>query len=155
MEIWTDGGCIGNPGKGGWSYVIATGGEPEVGSGKDGSTTNNRMEMAAVIEALERVEPQDSLLIRSDSQYVVKGWSEWLKGWLRSGKKVKNADLWDRLRRAATRHGKVELAHVKGHAGNEMNERADAVANAAARSAFRDEVTPYANAKAEFRPLAR
>jgi ribonuclease HI len=133
IEIYTDGGCHGNPGPGAWAFVVRGTGEHE-GAGNELNTTNNRMELQAVIEALLFVGRQGvsspTVRINTDSQYVRNGITTWIRSWLRNGwktaakKPVKNQDLWMRL------HELDELVHpewlwVRGHAGNELNERCD------------------------------
>ena len=135
LKIYTDGGCTGNPGPGGWAAVILEDGEdPREMSGGDDATTNNRMELTAVINALETVinifGPCRNIEVHTDSQYVQKGISEWMRGWITrnwktsAGKPVKNKDLWLQLKNlndTLTVHWKW----VKGHAGDEWNERCD------------------------------
>jgi ribonuclease HI len=132
--IYTDGACKGNPGPGGWGAIVRTPqGERELFGG-DAQTTNNRMELTAVIRALETLPPQSEAAVYTDSQYVQKGISEWLRDWKRRGwrtadkKPVKNVDLWRELDRLAAAH-RVAWHWVKGHAGHPENERADALAN--------------------------
>ena len=135
VRIWTDGGCAGNPGPGGWGAVIAFGDRIKELSGGDPATTNNRMELMAAISALEALTRPCEIDLATDSQYVRQGITTWLKGWKKSGwktadkKPVKNIELWQRLETAAARH-KVEWRWVKGHAGHPMNERADQLATA-------------------------
>ncbi|RMG11570.1 MAG: ribonuclease HI [Planctomycetota bacterium] len=134
VEIWTDGSCLGNPGPGGWAAVLRYGERAEkelVGS--EPQTTNNRMELMAAIRALEALTRPCSVRLHSDSNYVVKGMTEWIAGWKRRGwKKVLNRDLWERLDRAAAPH-RVEWVWVRGHAGDPMNERVDRLAVDAAQ----------------------
>ncbi|WP_296817555.1 ribonuclease HI [Brevundimonas sp.] len=133
--IHTDGACRGNPGPGGWGAVLQTGGghEKELWGG-EANTTNNRMELMAAIMALEALKRPCRVDLHTDSQYVMKGISEWIHGWKARGwktadkKPVKNDDLWKRLDTARQRH-EVHWRWVKGHAGHELNERADALAN--------------------------
>lgn len=133
--IHTDGACRGNPGPGGWGAVLQTGGghEKELWGGEP-STTNNRMELMAAIMALEALKRPCRVDLHTDSQYVMKGISEWIHGWKARGwktadkKPVKNEDLWKRLDAARQRH-EVHWRWVKGHAGHALNERADALAN--------------------------
>jgi ribonuclease HI len=141
LTIYTDGACLGNPGPGGWGVVIQNeAGSVEL-SGNHHDTTNNRMEVLAVIKALEAV-PGDSydLTIYSDSQYMIKGITEWIKGWKKrqwktaDNKPVKNYDLWLTLDGLASLH-KITWKWVKGHNGNPGNERADQLASAAAKRA--------------------
>lgn len=134
IEIFTDGACRGNPGPGGWGAILRSGGrEKELWGGEEG-TTNNRMELTAVIRALEALKQRSRVRVYTDSQYVQKGISEWIHAWKRKGwktadkKDVKNADLWRELDVLAQRH-EVEWHWVRGHAGHPENERADALAN--------------------------
>jgi ribonuclease HI len=140
--VYTDGACIGNPGPGGWGAVILEDGQGRELSGRFRQTTNNRMEMRAAIEALEAVEQPRTVEIYTDSGYLRGGITSWIHNWLRNGwrtadkKPVKNADLWKRLLLAQERHkagGGVTWHWVRGHAGHPLNERADRLANAAAR----------------------
>jgi ribonuclease HI len=142
IEIWTDGACSGNPGPGGWGAVIRLpDGETEL-SGGENPTTNNRMELMGAISALEHLPEGAHATLHTDSQYVKNGLTQWIHGWKRNGwrtadkKPVKNEDLWRRLDDAARRHS-VEWKWVKGHAGDPMNERADALARAAIRAVMR------------------
>ena len=134
VEIFTDGACKGNPGPGGWgAWLIAGANEREL-CGGELNTTNNRMELMAVIEALNALKRPCEIILHTDSQYVQKGISEWIHGWKARGWKtaakapVKNVDLWQALDAAQERH-KIEWRWIKGHAGHEGNERADALAN--------------------------
>jgi len=134
VQIYADGACKGNPGPGGWGAILRSGeGETELFDGEL-RTTNNRMELTAVIRALETLEEPSTVEVYTDSQYVQKGISEWLHAWKRRGwrtadkQPVKNIDLWQRLDRAAAPH-RVSWHWVKGHAGHPENERADALAN--------------------------
>jgi ribonuclease HI len=132
--IFTDGACLGNPGPGGYAAVITIAGEEQIIIGRDHSTTNNKMEMTAAIKALEAV-PQDlPIVIHSDSQYVIKGATEWLRGWKAKGwrkadgKPVMNQDLWMQMD-ALMVGRKITWKWVKGHAGHPENERVDRLAN--------------------------
>jgi ribonuclease HI len=140
--IYTDGACIGNPGPGGWGAIILDGAGGRELSGGFQETTNNRMEMRAAIEALEGLEQPRRVEIYTDSGYVRDGITRWIQNWLRNGwrtadkKPVKNADLWKRLLVAQERHqsaGGVTWHWVRGHAGHPLNDRADRLANTAAR----------------------
>ena len=134
VTIFADGGCRGNPGPGGWGVLLQASGVEKELSGGEANTTNNRMELTAVIRALEALKRPSSVAVHTDSQYVQKGISQWIHNWKRNcwrtadKKPVKNADLWQRLDEAATRHT-VHWHWVKGHAGHAENERADQLAN--------------------------
>lgn len=134
VEIYTDGACKGNPGLGGWGALLIAGEHRKELFGGERNTTNNRMELKAVIEALSALKRPCEVIIHTDSQYVQKGISEWIHSWKARGWKtaakepVKNVELWQALDVAQARH-KVEWRWVKGHAGHEGNERADALAN--------------------------
>jgi ribonuclease HI len=133
IDIFTDGACSGNPGPGGWGAILRMDEKEKELFGGAAQTTNNRMEMMAVIEALKALKPAATARVHTDSQYVQKGISEWIHNWKRRGWKtaakepVKNADLWRELDHLASQH-KVEWIWVKGHAGHAENERADALA---------------------------
>jgi ribonuclease HI len=136
VDIYTDGACRGNPGPGGWAAVLSAGGREKEISGAQLQTTNNRMELQAVIEALQALKRPVQVRLYTDSQYVRRGILEWLaqwkaRGWKTADKKpVKNQDLWQLLETAAARH-RIEWHWVPGHAGVPGNERCDALANAA------------------------
>jgi ribonuclease HI len=133
IEIFTDGACSGNPGPGGWGAILRKGTTEKELFGGELLTTNNRMEMMAVIEALRALKESVEARVHTDSQYVQKGISEWIHGWKRRGWKtagkqpVKNEDLWRELDRLAAQHA-IEWIWVKGHAGHAENERADVLA---------------------------
>ncbi|MDY7544887.1 ribonuclease HI [Glaciimonas sp. CA11.2] len=134
VEIFTDGACKGNPGTGGWgALLIANGSEKELFGGER-NTTNNRMELLAVIEALKALKKPCEVIVHTDSQYVQKGISEWIHGWKARGWKtaakapVKNVDLWQALDAAQAQH-QMDWRWIKGHAGHVGNERADELAN--------------------------
>lgn len=133
IDIFTDGACSGNPGPGGWGAILRVDEEEKELFGGEAQTTNNRMEMMAVIEALKALKQPVALRVHTDSQYVQKGISEWIHNWKRRGWKtagkepVKNADLWRELDQLASQHT-IEWIWVKGHAGHVDNERADALA---------------------------
>lgn len=133
VAIWTDGACSGNPGPGGWGAVLRWGGHEKELCGGESPTTNNRMELTAAIEALETLKRPCRIELHTDSQYLRGGVTGWIHNWKRNGwrtsdkKPVKNDDLWRRLDEAAERH-EIDWRWVKGHAGDEMNERADALA---------------------------
>lgn len=134
VEIYTDGACKGNPGKGGWGALLVADGKEKEMFGGEANTTNNRMELRAVIEALGALKRPCEVVLHTDSQYVQKGISEWIHGWKARGWKtaakepVKNADLWMELDSARQQH-QVEWRWVRGHAGHPGNERADRLAN--------------------------
>lgn len=134
VEIWTDGACKGNPGPGGWGALLRYGATEKKIYGGAWDTTNNRMEIQAVIEALQALKRPCRVIIHTDSQYVKKAMTEWLDAWKARGwrtasrKPVKNADLWQQLERLIETH-EVSWRWVKGHAGDEGNEIADALAN--------------------------
>ena len=134
VEIWTDGACKGNPGPGGWGAWLRSGNHEKELFGGEPATTNNRMELTAVIEALGALKKRSHVVVHTDSQYVKNGITEWLANWIRRGwrtadnKPVKNDDLWRLLEAAAARH-EVQWRWVRGHAGNVGNERADELAN--------------------------
>jgi ribonuclease HI len=131
--IHTDGACSGNPGPGGWGAILQYGAKKKEISGGELATTNNRMELMAAIQALETLTRPCKIELHTDSQYVQKGIGEWIHGWKKRGwltadkKPVKNDDLWKRLDAARLRH-EVDWRWVKGHAGHELNERADELA---------------------------
>ena len=134
IEIYTDGACKGNPGVGGWGALLIAGPKEKELFGGEKDTTNNRMELTAVIQALGVLKRPCDIVLHCDSQYVLKGITEWIQGWKAKGWKtasrapVKNVDLWQALDQARTQH-KIEWKWVKGHAGDAGNERADQLAN--------------------------
>lgn len=134
VEIYADGACKGNPGPGGWGVWMRYASSEKELFGGERQTTNNRMELTAVIRALEALKRGCPVRLHTDSQYVCKGIAEWIANWRARGWRtanrgaVKNADLWRRLDELAQQH-EVEWIWVKGHAGNAGNERADALAN--------------------------
>lgn len=136
VEAYTDGACRGNPGPGGWGALLRYKGRERQLYGSERLTTNNRMEMMAVIAALEALTRPCRVMITTDSQYVMRGVTEWLPQWKRRGwktadkKPVKNEDLWRRIDELAGRH-RVEWQWVRGHTGHPENELADALANKA------------------------
>ena len=146
VEIYTDGACRGNPGAGGWAALLRRGKDEKEIHGAEPHTTNNRMELTAVIRALEALKRPVEVRVYTDSEYVRRGITEWLvswkaRGWRTADKKpVKNQDLWERLDELAAPH-RIEWHWVRGHSGVEGNERVDALANQAidalAQSALR------------------
>jgi ribonuclease HI len=136
VEIYTDGACRGNPGPGGWGATLEMGEHFRELSGAEAMTTNNRMELTAVILALEALKRPVPVRLYTDSEYVRRGITEWLKSWKARGwktadkKPVKNQDLWERLDAVAAQH-QIEWYWVKGHSGVPGNERVDRLANAA------------------------
>jgi len=136
VEIWTDGACSGNPGPGGWAALLRYNGSERELSGGETTTTNNRMELRAAIEALSALSRPCKIVLHTDSQYVRGGITEWMGNWKRNGwktadrKPVKNAELWQQLEAAAARHD-IRWKWVRGHAGNAENERVDQLARAA------------------------
>jgi ribonuclease HI len=135
VQLYTDGACSGNPGPGGWGLILRhpSSGKEVERAGAEASTTNNRMELTAVIEGLTLLTRPSRVELHSDSKYVLDGLSDWLAGWKRRGwrtadkKPVKNEDLWRRLDELASRH-EVRFHWIRGHAGHPENERADALA---------------------------
>jgi ribonuclease HI len=136
IEIYTDGACRGNPGPGGWGALLSYGEHQKELSGAEVLTTNNRMELTAVIRALEALKRPSEVRIFTDSEYVRRGITEWVKSWKARGwktadrKPVKNQDLWEQLDELASGH-KIEWRWVKGHSGIPGNERVDRLANEA------------------------
>ncbi len=136
IQIYTDGACRGNPGCGGWGYIINNNGDEKEFRGYKAQTTNNRMELTAVIEALKTTTVESSIVINTDSKYVMDGINQWIFRWKKNGwktasrKSVKNKDLWLLLDKLIHSR-KINWVWVKGHAGNQGNERADYLANLA------------------------
>lgn len=134
IEIFTDGACRGNPGPGGWGVLLRYGEKIRELCGGEPQTTNNRMEMTAVIKGLEALKRPCQVVLTTDSQYVMKGVTEWMAGWKRRGwktaakREVKNVDLWKRIDELVAEHD-VRWCWVKGHAGHAENERVDELAN--------------------------
>lgn len=134
VVVYTDGACSGNPGPGGWGVLLRWKKKEKEMFGGEEDTTNNRMELMAAIMALETVKPGNPVQLHTDSKYVMDGVLDWMPRWKKNGwrtankKPVKNVDLWQRLDEAANQHD-IEWCWVKGHAGHEGNERADALAN--------------------------
>lgn len=134
ISIYTDGACKGNPGVGGWGALLIAGEKEKELFGGEKDSTNNRMELMAVIQALTVLKRPCEIILHTDSQYVLKGITEWIQGWKAKGWKtaaktpVKNVDLWQALDQARNTH-KIEWKWVKGHSGHPGNERADQLAN--------------------------
>lgn len=134
VEIWTDGACKGNPGLGGWGVLLRSGEHRKELFGGERLTTNNRMELTAVVEGLRALKGPSAVTVHTDSSYVMNGMKTWIAGWKRNGwqtsakKPVKNVDLWQALDTEVARHD-VHWVWVKGHAGDPGNERADQLAN--------------------------
>lgn len=137
LKIWTDGSCLGNPGPGGWAFVATNGQNTAERSGGERDTTNNRMELMAVIRALTAAHRHSEIELHTDSQYVKNGMQSWLKNWKKNNwrtankKPVKNQDLWMQLD-ALSGAIKIHWHWVRGHNGDEMNERCDELARTAA-----------------------
>ncbi len=150
VSVYTDGACSGNPGPGGWGAILKWAGHERELKGGDPYTTNNRMELMAAIAALEGLKRSCSVDLHTDSQYLRQGITNWIHSWKRNGwrtadkKPVKNADLWRRLESAIERH-EVRWHWVKGHAGHDLNERADELA--------REAIAEMRTAAREARPL--
>jgi ribonuclease HI len=136
IDLFTDGACSGNPGPGGWGVILRSGAHEKELSGGEIATTNNRMELTAVIEGLRNLKPGVSVLIHTDSRYVMDGASKWLPGWKKKGwktadrKPVKNEDLWRALDEEMACH-RIAWRWVQGHSGHVENERADMLAREA------------------------
>ena len=136
VEIFTDGACSGNPGPGGWGAILRAGGHEKELSGGERATTNNRMEMMAVIQGLAALKTPSQVTLYTDSRYVLDGATKWIKNWKKNGwktadkKPVKNDDLWRQLEIEAARH-EIKWQWVRGHDGHPENERADALARGA------------------------
>ena len=134
IKIYTDGSCIGNPGKGGWAAIIFKKNEKKILKGSKDITTNNQMELTATIKALEYISTKDKIQIYTDSKYVKQGITEWITKWKINGwktstkKEVKNKDLWQKLDQLMSYHH-VRWHWVKGHSGDPGNETADLLAN--------------------------
>ena len=139
LKIWTDGSCLGNPGPGGWGFVATNGKDVAERCGGEKNTTNNKMELTAVIKALTAARKHSEVEIHTDSQYVKNGMQSWIKNWKKNNwktadkKPVKNQELWQQLDELASVI-KIHWVWVKGHAGEEFNERVDDLARTAAES---------------------
>lgn len=140
VDVFTDGACKGNPGKGGWGVLLRSGSTEKELSGSEALTTNNRMEMTAVLRALQALREPCAVRLHTDSRYVIDGMTKWMFGWVKKGwktadnKPVKNEDLWRELAEAARAHT-IEWIWVKGHDGHAENERVDKLASDAAKAA--------------------
>ena len=134
VSLYTDGACKGNPGKGGWGVLMRYGSHEKELFGGEAHTTNNGMELTAIIQGLAALKRPCAVVIYTDSQYVKNGMEQWIHGWKKNGWKtaskqpVKNEDLWQQLDRLAAQH-QIQWQWVRGHAGHTENERADALAN--------------------------
>ena len=134
VSLYTDGACKGNPGKGGWGVLMRYGSHEKELFGGEAHTTNNRMELTAIIQGLAALKRPCAVVIYTDSQYVKNGMEQWIHGWKKNGWKtaskqpVKNEDLWQQLDRLAAQH-QIQWQWVRGHAGHTETERADALAN--------------------------
>jgi ribonuclease HI len=134
IEIYTDGACRGNPGVGGWGVVLVSSAREKTLHGGEAQTTNNRMELMAAIRGLRALTKSCSVVLTTDSKYVLNGATQWLAGWKQNGwrtankKPVKNIDLWQQLDDVTQSHT-IQWRWVKGHSGHDYNERADALAN--------------------------
>ena len=142
INLYTDGSCLGNPGPGGWAYVLEFGQHRKVGADSVSDTTNNRMELEAVIRGLDAIKNKSHpVQVFTDSEYVVKGFTQWLKVWKRKGWKnarkrpVKNKDLWQFLDRLTSQFDQIEFTWIRGHNGHEWNEWVDTLAREAAQKA--------------------
>lgn len=139
IEIFTDGACSGNPGNGGWGVVLRFNGIEKELSGYEVNTTNNKMELTAVIEALKALKEPCEVVLTTDSQYVMKGFTEWMPNWIAnnwknaSKKPVANQELWQELKKQSERH-KIKWLWVKGHNGHPENEKCDELARKAIES---------------------
>lgn len=140
VELYTDGACSGNPGPGGWAFILrhSASGKEKEHSGGEADTTNNRMELLAVIRGLEALHKPCHVKLFADSVYVGKGLTEWMpswkrRGWRRGEKPIKNLELWKRLDELAAQH-RLTFIHVRGHSGHPENERCDELAVAASRN---------------------
>ena len=148
IEIFTDGACRGNPGPGAWAALLRYQGKEKTISGTETTTTNNRMELMAAIQALMAVKKPCQISLSTDSQYVQKGITEWLpqwkrRNWLTTNKKpVKNSDLWKELATQAERH-QIRWEWVKGHSGHPENDRVDSLANAAIDELLKQQLILY------------
>lgn len=140
LKIWTDGSCLGNPGNGGWAFVMTDGIQTVERSGGDPDTTNNRMELVAVISALSAIKKHKDLEIITDSQYVKNGIELWMKNWKKNGwksstkKSIANQDLWQQLDKLVIGFN-IKWGWTRGHNGDKMNERCDTLARTAAMTA--------------------
>ena len=136
VDIFTDGACRGNPGPGGYGYIIRIQGKEEAVGGSAKHTTNNAMELTAAVVALKQLKEPCEVVLTSDSQYLVKGMTEWIKGWIKKGwvtaskQPVKNKDIWVELDQLSKSH-KITWKWVRGHHGHVENERCDRLANIA------------------------
>ena len=155
VEIFTDGACRGNPGPGGWGALLRAGKHEKELFGGVVMTTNNRMEMTAVVHALRALSRPSTVILTTDSQYVRKGITEWMVGWKRNNwqtagrKPVKNVDLWQQIDDLAAAHT-IDWRWVKGHAGHAENERVDDLANRGIDSLANQQIEPGPNSSRSF-----
>jgi ribonuclease HI len=133
--IYTDGACSGNPGKGGWGLVILRGNKQNEYYGREENTTNNRMEMTAIIQGISKCNDDENIMLYSDSKYVLNGIKDWMLNWKQNGwkttnnnKPVKNKDLWLLIDECIQQKNNIKFSHVKAHSGNYYNDRADYLA---------------------------
>ncbi len=141
VKIYTDGSCLGNPGRGGWGAILIYNEHQKKISGSEKETTNNRMELKAIIESLKILKKSAKVVLHTDSKYAMDGITKWIFGWKKNGwrtanrKLVKNSDLWQELDLEVVKH-QIEWVWVKGHAGNHFNEIVDELARKAAEEAY-------------------
>jgi len=157
ITAYTDGSAIGNPGPGGWGFVVLTGKHVYEGGGDAAHTTNNRMEMTASLMVLRSCKPKTTLTIKTDSQYVINGITKWVFGWEKNGwqtkekKEVLNKDIWQELLTEVRKHT-VTWEHVRGHEGVSLNERVDVIANGFAR---KEKVTLFKGDEKEYKEFLK
>lgn len=143
VEIYTDGGCIPNPGKGAWTAILIYADKEKIISGYEEQTTNNRMELKAAVEGLKALKKKCKVIIYTDSEYLKKGMTEWLQNWLKNGwkstkGKVKNIDLWEELTSLVKKH-EVKWMWIKGHNKHPQNERCDKIVKKIIKEKMRED----------------